>query len=536
VSYYDKIVYKSMIWGDYVEIYQNEYFSLLSDKDNLYISVYRSGYDMREFSNLLLDMPTIQLHNFTNLKNALEEASGLSIYIGNIRPRVEVTISSDEMEARIKFNINAKEFAENKILISSEIIEALEKAEVTFGLDGLFQKPLTVQKEITVAKGTNPKNGNNAVIKYYEIQEKKPIIKEDGTVNHYELNLIDNVKKGEWLGEKIHPTEGKPGKTVTNKILPAQKGIDFKLKYDRKTVEDHEEGNKTVLKAAIDGAVKFEGGKIRVDSHLIIEEDVDYETGNISFDGYVTVKGIVKDGFSVIAKNDISIQGSMGLGVINKIISKEGSIYVKGGIFGKNISVIEAKKSVFVKYCNECKIIAGEDINVGFYALDSKLTAKKIIMDPIHGRIIGGSVNAQTHVVTGAIGNKSEKKTYIYVSGFDRAAINNELEQLLKKYKVMLSEVNKLKQQIELFEPKTSDNREYNQSLGKYEDMLDEIKLLDEYRKKLQQILETKGEGEVDVSKAAYPETYIEIKKMQVKIDSTVSGSFYVMDNELHHN
>jgi uncharacterized protein (DUF342 family) len=269
--------------------------------------------------------------------------------------------------------------------------------------------------------------------------------------------------------------------------------------------------------------------------------DVGYETGNIAFDGYVAIKGTVKDGFSVVAKNDISIQGNMGLGVVDKLVSKEGSIYIKGGIFGKNVSVVEAKKSVFVKYCNACKITAGEDINVGFYALDSNLYAKKVSLDPVHGKVIGGTINAEIQVVAGVIGNKSEKKTYVFVSGFDRIAIKNEFEKLLEKYKVMLTEVNKIKRQIELFEHNISgaeyiNNKEYDQYLRKYESILEEIKLLDEYRKRLQQTLETKGEGEVGIFKAAYPETVIEIKNMQKKINSIVSGSFYVVDRELHHN
>jgi uncharacterized protein (DUF342 family) len=524
-----------------MEIFKNEYFSLLKDDNKLYISVYRAGYKMREFNNLLLDMPTVQLCNFTDLKNSLDEASGLKIHIGNIKPRIEVSISADEMEAKLKLNITAKEFAESKISISSEIIEELNKADVVSGLDKLFNKPITVQKEIIIAKGIKPQDGEDAVIRYYEIQEKKPVVKEDGTVNHYELNLIDNVRKGDWLGEKIHPTEGKPGKTVTDKLLPARRGIDFTLKYDKKTIEEYEEDNKTILIALTDGAVKFEGDKIKVDSHLIIPGDVGYETGNIIFDGYVTVKGTVKDGFSVTAKNDISIQSNMGLGVINKISSKEGSIYIKGGIFGKNVSVIEAKKSVFVKYCNECRIIAGEDINIGFYALDSNLKAKKIIMDPIHGKIIGGSINAEIQVITGVLGNRSEKKTYINISGFDRVAIKNELNQLLEKYKDTLDEVTKVKRQIEKFELSMSgaeyiNSKEYTRYVRKYESILEEIKLLDEYRKRLQQILETKGEGEVDVTKAAYPETYIKIKNMQKKIDSIVSGSFYAADKQIHHN
>lgn len=523
-----------------MEIFQNEYFSLSRDDDKLYISVCRTGYKMRDFNNLLLDMPTVQLSNFTDLKNSLDEASGLKVLIGNVKPRIEVSTSSDEMEAKLKLNITAKEFTENKISISSEIIEELNKAGVVTGLDKLFEKPITVKKEIIIAKGIKPQNGKDAIIRYYEIKEKKPIIKEDGTVNHYELNLIENIKKGDWLGEKIHPTEGKPGKTVTDKLLPARRGTDLTLKYDQKTIEECEEGNKIILRALIDGAVKFEGDKIRVDSHLIVPEDVGYETGNIIFDGYVTVKGTVKDGFSVTAQNDISIQSDMGLGVINKITSKEGSIYIKGGIFGKNVSVIEAKKSVFVKYCNECKITAGEDINIGFYALDSNLKAKKIIMDPVHGKIIGGSINAEIQVITGILGNKSEKKTYVYVSGFDRAAIKNELDKLLMKYKDTLDEVKKVKRQIETFELNMSgaeyvNSKEYNQYVRKYENILNEIRVLDEYRKRLQQILETKGEGEIDVYKAAYPETYIKIKNMQQKIDSIVSGSFYALDKEIHH-
>lgn len=522
-----------------MDIYTNEYFTLISEDNKLYISVYRPGYDMRDFNKLLLAMPTIQLHNFTNLKNALEEPSAMRIYIGNIKPRVEVILSIDEMEARIKLNITAKEFSENKTDISSEIIEALNEAGVTDGLIDLLQKPFTVQKEVPAAMGIRPQDGKDAVIRYFEIHEKKPVVKEDGSVNHYELNLIDNVRKSDWLGEKLPPTDGKPGKTVTGRIIPARRGLDLKLKYDRKTIAEYEEEGKIVLRALIDGAVKFEGDKIKIDNHLIIPGDVGYETGNINFDGYVTVKGTIKDGFSVTAKNDISIQGEMGLGVIDRIVSKEGSIYIKGGIFGKNASALEAKKSVYVKYCNACKITAGEDINVGFYALDSTLKAKNILLDPVYGKIIGGTIQAEIQVVTGIIGNKTEKKTYINVSGFDRTAIKNEFEKLLGKYKEMLEEINKVKRQIELFEYNISgaeyvNSNEYNAYVRKYENILEEIRMLDEYRKRLQKILETKGEGEVGIFKAAYPETYLEIKNIQKRISSVVSGCFYAADRELH--
>lgn len=72
--------------------------------------------------------------------------------------------------------------------------------------------------------------------------------------------------------------------------------------------------------------------------------------------------------------------------------------------------------------------------------------------------------------------------------------------------------------------------------MRRYGDILEEITLFDDYRKKLQLILETKGEGIVDVYTAAYPETYIEIKKIQKRIESIVRGSFYAMDSVMHYD
>jgi len=46
----------------------------------------------------------------------------------------------------------------------------------------------------------------------YELEEPRPEIREDGKANYYELKLINKVKAGDWLGERIDATEGFPGK------------------------------------------------------------------------------------------------------------------------------------------------------------------------------------------------------------------------------------------------------------------------------------------------------------------------------------
>ena len=49
-------------------------------------------------------------------------------------------------------------------------------------------------------------------------------------------------------------------------------------------------------------------------------------------------------------------------------------------------------------------------------------------------------------------------------------------------------------------------------------------------------MLETKGEGEVAIFKAAYPQTYLKIKQLEKRIKSVVRGNYFAKDKTLHHN
>ena len=91
------------------------------------------------------------------------------------------------------------------------------------------------------------------------------------------------------------------------------------------------------------GAVYYKGDSIGVYDFLEIKGDVDFSTGNIDFDGYLSIKGTVEDNFSVEASNDLEILGEYGVGAADKISSHEGNIYIKGGITGRNRESFAAK-------------------------------------------------------------------------------------------------------------------------------------------------------------------------------------------------
>lgn len=519
-------------------LFENEYFALIDDENILKIKTKKIGFDMKEMSKITLNAPTAHITNFSALKTALHEISDHAVTIGVVKPGIEVHISPDKMEARVMLNISAKKFEEDRPGYTAKIVAALEENHVIYGLENIASKPFAVQREVLAAKGVPPIDGADSEIKLYEVKDKKPKIENDGKVNHYELSLIESVSKGDWVGEMSAPTNGVPGKTVTGEIIEAKPGKIKKLLFDTKTVMAIEEPDKTVLRALVDGAIRVDNGKVKIDNLLVIKGDVDYVTGNIHFAGAVTIQGTVQDNFSVVANGDISINSPLGVGVVNRIESVYGSIYIKGGIYGKGIAKLKAGKDVFIKYCNEVDIDAKENINIGFYSLDSNLTAPNVLLDPTHGRIIGGNVTARAHVVSGSIGNKSEKATNIVITGFDREKVTQELNNLAEHYKQFRMDTANVRLKIDTLEKNLaganmSGNKEYIEAKEHYEANIRELIKMENQQKQMIQMLAIKGEGELDVAKEAFPKTHIMIKHLVKILEEPFSGVIYVKNGEL---
>ncbi|WP_163102647.1 FapA family protein [Peribacillus alkalitolerans] len=355
-----------------------------------------------------------------------------------------------------------------------------------------------------------------------------------------DMNFIDEVKKGDFLGEKLSPTEGKPGKTVTGEIIVPKRGTDKKLFYDPNSVGEYQEGGRVVLRALLNGVVEYRAGRLHVGDHLVINGDVGVETGNIDFQGSITIKGIVKEGYSVKATKDISIMSELGVSGINRIESLDGDVFIKGGIFGKGTSVVKAAKNIFVKYTNEAVLEAGENINIGYYSVGSVLKAKNILTDDKNGKLIGGIIEATGRIRTGVIGNKLERKTILNVHGFDREKMQLELESIISVYKEKLQTVERLKRKLDIFESflEQLNALQYSQYIEvkrEFDKIMIEIFQFEERKKSLLELLETKGEGEISIGLIAFPETLFNIKNLNKRLNQATKGTFYAQGNSLHY-
>lgn len=521
-------------------LYVGKTFELVVEKESVHILVKGNGVTVFEINDVLKKLPQVKVTQFMALQNAIKTPNSELVEIGQLIEDIEIEVSADEMGAFLRINMPQKAIDDSWPLIRQDCLKKIYAKGIAIGIinDALETPPLATKK-FKIAEGIQPISGEDAKIRYIELGSKKPKVSEDGQSDYYELDLIHNVKIGDWLGEKIPPTPGKPGATVLGHPIPGRTGRDIRMKYDPKTVSETFENGLFVLRATINGAVTAKQGKISVENHLVIPGNVDYETGNIDFDGNVTIEGTVEDKFKVIATGDIAIKGNQGVGAAERIESKKGSIFIKGGINGKNRALVIAKENIFIKYVNEAHLEAEDAIHVQKYVFDSYVKASKIYVDPSKGKIVGGQVEAKHQIVSGSIGNEQERETLVNIHGFERNNIKGELDAIKLKLADHVASINRMKRKLEIFEENYTklDERAsntYHALLQNYESMIDELTLIHKRLIKYEDILRTRGEGEIKIHQNVHPKTLLEIKKLQRQVTQCMQCSFYFKEGRIH--
>lgn len=272
-------------------------------------------------------------------------------------PKWEVTISNDRMQALVKVTPGVRiyrrlkdkqpnqfvelEVTETKdfiILDIDAILDRLKEMGVVHGVDyNEIVRACMTEEEGTfvIAKGTPPTPGRNGYFKpTKEVNIKKGLkVREDGTVDYREIQEFPSVERGQVLGVVQPPQQGNPGISVTNELVFPPEVSPLSL-IEGEGVVLVEKGTKAV--ATISGhpeiIVKGHLAKISVIPKLILNKDIDLNTGNIRYVGDVEIYGSVQDGMLVEAQGNIFVReninrakASAGSSIIvqNNVISSE---------------------------------------------------------------------------------------------------------------------------------------------------------------------------------------------------------------------
>ncbi len=518
-------------------IYSSAYIEITKRSDGYYIESFKRGLNVDQFNKIIGAQSDIQIVNFVAIKDALISAPKEARKFATSKEKILVEVSGDELKAYLTLRIDESELQKPETI--KQIIEKLNANGVVYGIKkDVLINGLVASKPILIAEGVPPEQGKDSQITMYKLKEVRPEIKDDGNVDHYELSLINMVEKGTWLGERIDATPGVEGKTVKGNVIKPMHGKNYPLYYDKNSVKEETVGNKTTLYSTRTGAVHYIGDRIGVSNHLEIKGDVDFKTGNVDFDGYLTVKGTIEDNFSVASTKDIEILGDYGVGCAKEIKSDEGSIYIKGGIAGKGKAVIRCKRNLFLKYVADADIFCEGSVHIGFYCLNSNITAKEVILESMKGQIIGGNINAEIRVISSIYGAPSEKRTNIFVKGFDRKLYKEKLDKLTESISNLKQDISSIKQQLSIFSitgDTPSDKKLlFNKLNEKFADMKVQLQRLEEEKKDYANYLRAKGEGEITILKKAFPNTYFEINKASKDIQTPLlRTSFYFQDGAL---
>ena len=513
---------------------QNEYFNLEVRGEKVVLRLIKTGFPLKSFDMIARTHPRLKINSFATLRQALTDLTEEHI-IGTWLPAIDVAVTADKMTAEIIINMSIEEFNDNKPVIKQQIEEALNRAGVVYGRQPFEVESFVPGRSIICALGTPPEKGADAHITYFEIPDKKPVIREDGSADYYEMNFVTPVDEGDWLGEKIPPQEGIDGSDVFGNVLPAQKGADAKIYYDRKSVIEELEEDKTVLRALHGGALESINGVISVGKQLVINGDVGPETGSITFDGAVTVFGTVLADYSVKATGDISIEGSEGVTNAKEIQSAEGDIYIKGGVFGGGMTIVEAQGDIFIKHANNCKLY-GQNIHVGLYLLGCEVIAEYVFVDRNRGKIIGGHIEALFHIESAYAGNHHERPTTLHVKGINKEALYKEIQEKAQDLKERQEVITRLEQHTAQFGKvaagpqaaaykKTLETIEINRKAA--------VELDKEIQLGLHKIKQATSE-KIGITREAYPGVIIQIGSKSSLLHDSKKGTFEILGGVLN--
>lgn len=523
----------------YVVIFENEFIEVSEQNGKIFVETLQTGFLLKDFDTIIRLNPRIKLTNFAVLKNVLTNVSNTPTEIGKWLPSIVVEVSRDKMSASLFIYETLETIREDIEKFQQDVSGLLAEHNIRHGIVDIKLESIVCGKAILIAQGTPPIKGDDAIATYLQIPDRKPVIREDGKADYYDMNFIYEIDEGAWLGEKIHARPGTPGYNVYGEMIQAQTGRDVALKYDRKSAYEIEEEDKIVIRSKISGVLEDTKGMVGVNHHLPINGDVGIETGNIEFNGSISIRGTIQSGFSVIAQGDISIEGAEGVSGAKLIKSIDGDIFIRGGIFGLGQTRVEAGGNIFVKHVNEANLMAGQDVNIGFYALGSNIKGHSILVDERKGKIIGGTATAKSMISTAVSGNRLERRTELIINSVNKQDGLEIIQSKAALLKSMQDDVLQLEAQVNrvlpvirnLTRPQIATFEQTKQKLATNKE---EAMNLDREIKQLMHDLRNVGREEIHVTKEAYAGTYIQIGKKSSILSNATNGRFLLEFGELN--
>lgn len=457
------------------------------------------------------------------IRDVIREASGRPEDVGPVftyfdrekEKYITVTVADDDMWALIEVtNWSASE------IIADDLRFCLYKAGVIEGINERALDEAVSQreagKEILAAEAIPPRDGEDAQIEYLVsvTHKPKPKILPDGSVDLKSYDLLVAVQENQLLARKLPAKPAVPGATVRGRPIPAKPPKDTSLSCAKGTQVSE---NGLELRASYDGSVLRDGkGRLYVEQTYFVRGDLGYSTGNIDCAGDVKIGGDVLSGFSVVATGDVVVHG-----VVEgaRVVSKNGSVMVKGGIHGRqNQAYIQASETVAARFVQEATVFAGDTVMISAHVLDSKVLAgKKVDVSSSHGHVLNSLVQAGEEIIVRNMGGPGSRGTEARIADLEKKTsdIRKELGELEQTIGGIKETLGKLGQTVSMLRNSPGTATQLQLRIKSYIERIqsenEKLKTIEEKKSALKQVLARLLGGRIAVIDTLYPGSTITI-------------------------
>jgi len=337
---------------------------------------------------------------------------GVKVLLNKTTPRYQfsATLQNDQVECRVCLQVLDTDHPP----APRELIESLDEAGVNRNLDLERLAVLcteaargTKQTDILLAVGKHPSAGIDG---WFEAAVKTTsddveFSRDDhGNIDFRTQNSFTNVEPDDLIGIIHPPRAGTPGVTAHGKQIEPRMGQPLDIRAGDGVRLDPEQGKAFATRA---GRVILESNVLTVSEQVIIPGDLDLETGNIDFNGFVEVRGDVLDGFHIKAARGIKVAGNVGACRL-----ESGGPVEIGSVSGKGKGEIRCEGELKTRYLNEALVECLGNLTVSHEIRNSTVKSTGHIVVN-RGTISGGETTALEGVEARHLGSVSGARTSI---------------------------------------------------------------------------------------------------------------------------
>jgi uncharacterized protein len=447
---------------------------------------------------------------------------------------VDIIISGGSMKARGRLNPDAdfSGWSEEALLesLSAHAIEITDEARDRVRL--LVERVASGDfpaEDILLVEGQPPEPGvdgrvewapdRNPMESFYRRNDSDGDADEaDAVIDHYSRTSIISVSENDLLCTIIPPVEGAPGRDIYGKDVPPPKPRKASLRAGQRVALDEATGKMT---ATTSGRVQQVGNRLYINPLLTIAGDVDFEVGNIDFDGDVLIRGNVLDRFSIKCTRGLAVRGM----IEAARIECGGDLIVSGGIAGKQKAVITSGGKVVAHFIDNATVTAADDVMVKREMVNSTVVCQRNVITP--GAITACRIEASGGVEATVIGSSSGVRTELTVGG-SREAFRRlgradrdiaALEERIRQQRIQLEPLLKRKAELAQFQKSMM-----AKLLKEIKAGMEQLEKLKAAKDELQQSIDSTSSASVQVARMIHEGTTVQIGEAVVTLRDTLRG------------